>query len=325
MNYKIMIYWGLILCTCSVGAEKSKTSNEMVKADSIEKVKALLAKGIDINSQDKYGRSSLYFAAGNRNFELVQYLVKNKATVNLASKGRTPLHRASTVEIAGFLIKNGADVNKGNKIGITPLHDAARFGKMDIVKLLIKNGAKLNIKDKFGRNSVYWAYNNTKVEMAEFLISKGVKNDPPKRKRNFKESPLIKNDPRLRFIICFKTVMEFVEKKDIDSILNTIIDGSSPNFEVVYGQNLNVDKPAKFIKKNFLFNAILTKNMNAIKYGELKLHKKEIKLRDRKNKTEFAGQFYFIPVLIPGITDDRFDALRFIDVNGKPYWLPFGW
>jgi len=50
-----------------------------------------------------------------------------------------------------ILLKNGANVNQGDKLGRTPLMDAAENGNKDILEILIKSGADINGQDKQGR------------------------------------------------------------------------------------------------------------------------------------------------------------------------------
>ena len=59
------------------------------------------------------------------------------------SQGRnsTPLHLAAgynNLEVAEFLLENGADVNAQDKGGLIPLHNASSYGHLDIAALLIR-------------------------------------------------------------------------------------------------------------------------------------------------------------------------------------------
>lgn len=55
--------------------------------------------------------------------------------------------------MADLLIKHGANVNKQNDLGKTPLHLAAEHGKTSVVNLLHNNGADINIRDKNGKTA----------------------------------------------------------------------------------------------------------------------------------------------------------------------------
>lgn len=53
-------------------------------------------------------------------------------------------------EIVELLLKAGSDVNDQSGehcYGVSPLHDAAENGHLDVVKVLLKYGASLNLTD----------------------------------------------------------------------------------------------------------------------------------------------------------------------------------
>jgi len=67
--------------------------------------------------------------------------------------GNTILHWASTydlLDIAKYLIDNGANINVYNKKGQTPLHLACFYGHLIIIDLLESNGADKNAEDNKG-------------------------------------------------------------------------------------------------------------------------------------------------------------------------------
>jgi len=68
--------------------------------------------------------------------------------------GETPLHRVATkgksVEIAQFLVDNGAEINKRNKYGDTELHCAVRCQRSDMVEFLLSIGGDPTIVGKAG-------------------------------------------------------------------------------------------------------------------------------------------------------------------------------
>ena len=54
------------------------------------------------------------------------------------------------VEVVRFLVERGADINKANNVGQTPLMIAVRHGHSEIVEILLKYGANLNARTDEG-------------------------------------------------------------------------------------------------------------------------------------------------------------------------------
>jgi len=148
-----------------------------------EVAELLIAKGADVNTRNDRGWTPLDFALNVKNggaiadflrkhgakterelndvlieagkkgdIEAVkQHLAAGTDVNEKANDGVTPLHFATTKEIAELLIDNGADVNvKHGLSGETPLHYAAYKGHKEIVELLIAKGADLNARDVDG-------------------------------------------------------------------------------------------------------------------------------------------------------------------------------
>jgi len=74
--------------------------------------------------------------------------------------GWTPLlhaiHKHQNASVAA-LIDAGADINRGDEKGVTPLMMAAGYGYDDTVQLLLKRGADPTIKRSNGETALDWA------------------------------------------------------------------------------------------------------------------------------------------------------------------------
>ena len=68
------------------------------------------------------------------------------------------------------LVKNGADVNKGDEIGMTALMSACRYNYIDIAELLLENGADVNKGDEIGNTALIWAIFSHNVEIVQLLL-----------------------------------------------------------------------------------------------------------------------------------------------------------
>ncbi len=116
-------------------------------------VKLLIANGADVGIQDANGWTALHHAAYHRRAGAAEALLANHAEVNaLTHQGSTPLHlavrdgkEASDVvehrDIVAVLVAHGADPDKSNGDGLTPLVIASRRCAVSDVKLLLAAGA----------------------------------------------------------------------------------------------------------------------------------------------------------------------------------------
>lgn len=104
------------------------------------------------------GRGDLQDAVIRDDLSSVSTLLKNGADPNRSNElGNTPLHFVRSHAVASILIASGADVNARSTNGNTPLHAATAFGSFDVVKTLVANGADVNIKNVDGFSPLHWA------------------------------------------------------------------------------------------------------------------------------------------------------------------------
>ena len=131
----------------------------------VDKVKLILADGVDINGKNKAGYTVLrYMVTGSSSTSdklnaVTEILLKNGANAKetLEDK-RTLLHLAAQMGFAGrakLLIRYGAEVNCIDDRGKTPLHHAN--SSCDVIKTLVENGADINAKDNKGHTPLHRA------------------------------------------------------------------------------------------------------------------------------------------------------------------------
>lgn len=138
-------------------AETSLPLFEACKNGDLEKVKVHLIPHDNVNSRDTAGRRStpLHFAAGFGRKEVVEYLIRNGARVDIQDDGGlVPLHNACSfghVEVVTTLLQQGANPSARDNWNFTPLHEAASKGKVDVCIVLLQYGADPYIRNSDGK------------------------------------------------------------------------------------------------------------------------------------------------------------------------------
>lgn len=84
------------------------------------------------------GITALHLAVAENNLEAVQLLIEHGANINAKNEyDQTPLHAASSKEMAAYLINKGANVNIQDNYGNSPLHWAAKHNHLGVLETLL--------------------------------------------------------------------------------------------------------------------------------------------------------------------------------------------
>jgi len=81
------------------------------------------------------------------------------------------------VDVAHKMLNEGADVNQKNDRGITPLGVAVGFNRVEVVQLLLDSGADLSLVDGQGNTVLHYAAGYGRKEVAELLLASGAAMD----------------------------------------------------------------------------------------------------------------------------------------------------
>jgi uncharacterized protein len=119
----------------------------------------LIGSGLDLNFEDKIGRSPLALAIDFGENTVLRALLQHGANPNRTSRkepGSTILMGAAltgNAEGAKLLLDYGAEPDKRDIYRGTALMYAAERGNAEIVKLLLTHGARPRLRDKFGHTA----------------------------------------------------------------------------------------------------------------------------------------------------------------------------
>ncbi|WP_295391361.1 ankyrin repeat domain-containing protein [uncultured Thiodictyon sp.] len=176
-----------VLLSAGCGQSPPPTVNlfRALQVDNLEQIRRHIAAGTDLNQPDRHGDRPLHLAARAGQIAILRELADHGASlVALDSAGRTPLELALShgktqvaallVELGApldaqamlvtlvragvsdrdsvdFLLRRGADLNRPDAAGQTPLHQAVMLGHLETLKRLIARGADVNRPDGTGR------------------------------------------------------------------------------------------------------------------------------------------------------------------------------
>ncbi len=138
----------------------------------------LIANGADVSIKDGNGRTPLFWAVQNGRSNMVEMLLAHGADVNGRNRGGndTALWMAcaqGNFEMAEFLLAKGADIQAENDGGWTPLHVATYTGRTKVVELLLSKGAKLTPRSNINETPLHLSIKGGRKEILDVLLKHG--------------------------------------------------------------------------------------------------------------------------------------------------------
>jgi ankyrin repeat protein len=162
-------------CCCAFDQDNLLSPMSLAANSNFPEIIQILCKlGADVNSA-QCQTAPLHYASYHGFDACVLALIEAGASVNRPdANGDSPLHwSVNNPAMLRLLLRNYADVNAKSKTGLTTLHIAANYGKIESVQELVKNGANLNAKDNKNRAPLYYCIQNGHYKVAKFLLDNG--------------------------------------------------------------------------------------------------------------------------------------------------------
>jgi len=123
----------------------SRRAFKAADAGNMNKLEQALIEGADIEAQNRYGSTLLFFAVRRKDARAAKLLIAYGADVNFERRdAHSCLMEAAedgSYDIAKMLLERGANIHATDGDKNTALHLAAQYGRGDTVKLLLANGA----------------------------------------------------------------------------------------------------------------------------------------------------------------------------------------
>ena len=95
---------------------------------------------------------------------------KNQVSTRWKDSNQSALAAATEkdhLDVVQYLVEQGADKEKGDNGGSTPLIDASFYGYLEIVQYLLEQGSDRDKKNNFGWSSLHYAAQFGRLEIAK--------------------------------------------------------------------------------------------------------------------------------------------------------------
>lgn len=136
--------------------------------------KLLVKHGANIDARDAAGHSALYAALMMGRTQIADFLVDSGAAFDADELlDATVRNNVTDRDVLEFLRRKGADPNRPDPTGKTPLINAVESGNRVMARMLIGIGADVNRPDKEGKRPLQYAQTGAVPEIVSLLTRNG--------------------------------------------------------------------------------------------------------------------------------------------------------
>lgn len=183
---------GSLVMMLNRGVKAPTALHNAAKGGHVSCLKALLARGADINAINDYRQTAVFVAACYGKLEALQELISEGADTSIPdgtpkiqdffhifyikNRSRSPLHAAAEgghTNCVLELISHGIQIDIVDADGDTALHYAIKLGHTECANKLITHGAQINKEDCTGYTPLHLAICRNNLSCVRELISHG--------------------------------------------------------------------------------------------------------------------------------------------------------
>lgn len=130
-----------------------------------------------VNFTDWRGYTPLHYAIQGGHIDMAKFLVEQGAKVISGRNfDHTVLHlaaRSGDLPIIQYFVEHGIDINVRDAKGCTALHSVSEIGNLTTVKYLVELGSDINVKDNDGCTPLHTAVLSYNLDTVKYLIECG--------------------------------------------------------------------------------------------------------------------------------------------------------
>ena len=152
----------------------------------MEKWKVLLEKGADASIRDEQGISAFAEACIYADTEAIKLMLDHGVNTNtddipllLAVRSTREATRKASV---AMLVRYGADVDRQNRHGESPLTEAVNMGRSELVEVMAPLSRRVNARCRKGRTMLMQAVKNCQIDIVVCLLQNGANPEIADRK-----------------------------------------------------------------------------------------------------------------------------------------------
>lgn len=144
-------------------------------------VEILLNVGADPNTVDSKGWSTMHNAIQGGHIDVVRVLLNHNVDPNISHNGVLPVTLAAILkhpDIVELLAVNGADLNRSDNAGWTPVLHMSGAGEVESLRTILRYGANVNVRNHNGESAIQIAQiHNHHTDILHVLYSYGANLD----------------------------------------------------------------------------------------------------------------------------------------------------